>query len=352
MRSARRWNRLAAGVQCSSKSLFELHVGAIEQDRDLDFLVGTLAQRGLQAGQRDELEALGEGEVFLQQPVALEAALAAWQQRFFFGEAQRAQRALREQAVPRGRTRDGRDQHAFHAAQQAFQDPHRHLVGAAQVQLQGIEGQVLEGGARAFQAQAHAGLDRRRQLHVQAGLGAAVGEEFRFDQLDRPQGQVVRAAVLAGGIVALAQHAAHAAPARHQEALLQGRVGQVGLELDHRHRRRGRQQVRVDQFGQVLGKAGKLGVDLHLHARGHEAEAFQQALDVRVGALETVQTKAPGDLREFGGELAAHFTQVLQLLAVIAKETRIQLMVLPLSSDSSTEPRSRSISVFRYRRSG
>jgi hypothetical protein len=101
-------------------------------------------------------------------------------------------------------------------------------------------------------------------------------------------------------------------------ALLQGRVGQVGLQLHHGHRRCRRQQVRIHQLRQVLGKPRELGVDLHLHARGHEAEAFQQALDIGVGALEAIEAEAAGDLRKFLGKLTARFAQVLQLLAVVA----------------------------------
>jgi Tat protein secretion system quality control protein TatD with DNase activity len=130
-------------------------------------------------------------------------------------------------------------------------------------------------------------------------------------------------AVFAGGGVVLAEHAAHAAAARNAVAHVQRRVGEVGLQLHHRHRRRRRQEMRVDEFRQVLGEARELGVDLHLHARGQEGEAFQQALDIRVGALEAFEAEAAGDLRVLDRELAAHLAQVLQLLAVVAQQARV-----------------------------
>ena len=70
----------------------------------------------------------------------------------------------------------------------------------------------------------------------------------------------------------------------------------------------------------MLREAREFGVELHLHARGEKAEAFEQPLDIRVGAFEAFQPEAPGDLRKLLRELAAHLAQVLKFLAVVAQK--------------------------------
>jgi hypothetical protein len=82
--------------------LFEAGVAAVQQDDDFELALRAGAQRRAAVRHFDEHEALGEGEVFLQQAVALEAALAAGQQRVFLGKAARLQRRLRQQLVPGG----------------------------------------------------------------------------------------------------------------------------------------------------------------------------------------------------------------------------------------------------------
>ena len=45
-------------------------------------------------------------------------------------------------------------------------------------------------------------------------------------------------------------------------------------------------------------KRGKLGVELELHARREEPDAFEQPLDVGVGDLQAVHAEPGGDLRK------------------------------------------------------
>ena len=99
----------------------------------------------------------------------------------------------------------------------------------------------------------------------------------------------------------------------------------------------------------MLGEARELGVHLELHPRGQEAEPFQQALDIRIRALETFQPQPARDLGKFPGEFSAHFAQVLQFPVVVFEQPGIhQRPLARLDSSTLTWPLSRSISVLRY----
>ncbi len=75
--------------------------------------------------------------------------------------------------------------------------------------------------------------------------------------------------------------------------------------------------MRVDHLQQVLGEHRVLRVQLELHARGQKREAFQQPLDIGVGAFERVQAKPAGDLGILARKLRAHVAHVLQLAGVV-----------------------------------
>ncbi len=127
----------------------------------------------------------------------------------------------------------------------------------------------------------------------------------------------MRGAEFAGGALAGADQAAQRALPRHDDACCQPAVFQIRLQLHHRHRRQRRQIMRVDHLQQVLGEHRVLRVQLELHARGQKREAFQQPLDIGVGAFERVQAKPAGDLGILARKLRAHVAHVLQLAGVV-----------------------------------
>src|SRR6185437_7392627 len=61
--------------------VLECRLGAAQREMDLELIPGALADTLAQAIEREEVEALGKGEVFLQQAVALEAASCDRKQR-------------------------------------------------------------------------------------------------------------------------------------------------------------------------------------------------------------------------------------------------------------------------------
>src|SRR5258705_386255 len=106
-------------------------------------------------------------------------------------------------------------------------------------------------------------------------------------------------------------------------ARCQVRVAEIGLQLRDQHRRRRRQVVRVDDLEQRLREARELGIELQLDARGEEAEALEQPLDVGVGDLEAVHAEPRGNLRKLLRELRAHLAEMLQLEVVVLQQPRI-----------------------------
>ena len=53
------------------------------------------------------------------------------------------------------------------------------------------------------------------------------------------------------------------------------------------------------------------------------ATFFEQAFDIGIRALETLEPQAPGDARVSLGELRAHLPHELQLAVVVVEETRV-----------------------------
>jgi hypothetical protein len=67
-----------------------------------------------------------------------------------------------------------------------------------------------------------------------------------------------------------------------------------------------------------LSKAGKLGVILVLNTSCEKREALQEALDIRVGALELIQRKTSGNFGILARKLPRQPAQVLKLPIVVA----------------------------------
>ena len=87
---------------------------------------------------------------------------------------------------------------------------------------------------------------------------------------------------------------------------LQFRIG--GKPRD-RHRRHGRQVVRIEHREQGIGELGKLIVEPVLHARAEEGHALEQAADMRIVDGVLGEAQAAGDLRMTLGELAGEHAQ-------------------------------------------
>ena len=62
--------------------------------------------------------------------------------------------------------------------------------------------------------------------------------------------------------------------------------------------------MRLDRLQQVLGELGELVLELDVHPRGQEGDAFEQALDVRVDVGRGAEAEPPGDALVFLAELA------------------------------------------------
>ncbi len=177
-------------------------------------------------------------------------------------------------------------------------------------------------------------------------------EVLGLADLQGPQGHGMGGAVFAGGLGVLAECRAQHAVARQGEAAGQRTLVGVGLQLHHGHRRGRCQVVRVGDFQQVVGEGRVLGVELELHACGEVGEAFQQALDIRVGAVDSRQRQAPGDLRVFLGELGGAFAHVLQFLIVEVEQARVHERLRCSAGTTRTWPDSRSRSVRSNKGSG
>ncbi len=156
-------------------------------------------------------------------------------------------------------------------------------------------------------------------------------------------------AELAGGDRVSGEQAVQGAAARDDGPGREIGVGEIRFELRHEHRRSRREIVRVHHLEQRLREARELGVELELHARGHEADAFEQALDVRIGHLQPVHPQPRRNARKLLRELRAHLAQMLQLEVVVLKEPGVHVLYTTreegMRSAISTLPVSRSISV-------
>lgn len=108
-----------------------------EQHDQFQLLAVASTQGAVQAGELDEQEARRQGEVFLQQAVALERPRHHRQQRVLVVEAARTQ-AARRQAFDPGIVR-GADEHRAGVAEQLFVEAVGLFVGAVQVERQGVQ---------------------------------------------------------------------------------------------------------------------------------------------------------------------------------------------------------------------
>ena len=111
--------------------------------------------------------------------------------------------------------------------------------------------------------------------------------------------------------------------ARHVDTVREAAFPEIRLEAHHRHRRHRREKTRDHHFHEVLGKGRELGVDLELYPRREESKAFEQALDIRIRAVDAFNRKAPGDLRKFARELRGALAHVQELAVVVLEKPRI-----------------------------
>ena len=226
---------------------------------------------------------------------------------------------LRRTALP------GQHQRADGAADTQFVQLVRHIVPPRQIETEPVDGRLveLEGGG-GLQADAQAPLDALGNRQLVQGQVRGKREVARRRDLDRPERDVPGAAELARREIVAAEQAAHRAASRNGP-LAGGERGllRIRLQLRNHHRWRRREIVRVDDLEQRLREPRKLCLELQLDARRHEAEAFEQPLDVGIGDLQAAHAKPGGNLRKLLGELGAHLAQVLQLEVVMLQEPRI-----------------------------
>ena len=101
---------------------------------------------------------------------------------------------------------------------------------------------------------------------------------------------------------------------------LQVDLARVEDELDDRHRRDRRQEVRVEDVEERLRDLGVLVVDLEPDPARQEGERLDEPLDVRVVALVGLEGEPPGDLRVGLRELRPQPADEAQLALVVAEE--------------------------------
>ena len=97
------------------------------------------SQGALQAAQLEEAEALGEGEVLVQQAVALERAVRDRQQRLVVGKADRADRARGQHLEPLGRPPGRQHERPESGAEDELVERVRDVVAAAEIEAQPFE---------------------------------------------------------------------------------------------------------------------------------------------------------------------------------------------------------------------
>ena len=78
--------------------------------------------------------------------------------------------------------------------------------------------------------------------------------------------------------------------------------------------------MRIHDTQERFADLGEIVVDLEVHARGEEGEAFEQALDVRVGALVGLEQQARRDLGVALGEGGAGTAEEGELLLVVSEQ--------------------------------
>ena len=324
----------------------EVAVGAVEQDHDLHRVAAHRRGRGPQLVDAEEQVAVREGEVLVQQPVALERARVVGQERLVGLEALVADRLLAQRhdarALPRGAgaaAADGADR----VVHRELEHAQRMQLGAREEELEPIERHL--GEARA----AHGlELDRDRALGLSRDDRQRMQDLGRhrpqagFGDADRPQRDRVAGAELAGRLLALDHAAAQDRVARQLVAGLQRTLVEVAVDLHHAHGGQRREEVRIDHLEQPLREARELGVHLELDARREEAEALEQPLDIRVADLDAAHAQAARDLRIALRELGTELVHVGEFAVVVVEQPRVhqrppvgRSIMWPLSRSSS-----------------
>src|SRR4029450_376742 len=110
----------------------------------------------------------------------------------------------------------------------------------------------------------------------------------------------------------------------------------------------------IDDLEERLCEARELRVDLELHARRQEGDAFEQSFDVGIRHFEPVHPQPRRNFRKLLRELRTRLAQVLQLQVVVLEEARIHHATRggELRSVMRTVPVSRSKSVRTRNSSG
>ena len=249
---------------------FQRCVATREQQHKLNFAARHARQHIGQAGDARKLKALGKSEIFLHQPKTRETGGGCGQQGFVVGKTDRLDRAGRQGAHDRGRiapAAHGLHHHTDRLAQAAFVQLPGHIAGAAEMQHQLIERELVEGepsGGAQPNAQTATNVARTR-MPGQRQIGR-VGEVLNPCDLQRPQPQRAAGAKFAVGVLAHGLPRPQAAAPGQRWTSRQARIVQLGCASDHRHRRRGGEEMRVNDIEQVPGEARVFGVELEAHA--------------------------------------------------------------------------------------
>ncbi|PAV66564.1 hypothetical protein WR25_01165 [Diploscapter pachys] len=177
---------------------FQRGVDTVEQHQQLQLLAVAALDRALQPGEVDEQIALGQGEILLQQAIALEGLRHHRQRCFAVIEATGQQGVLDRDAFDPVGARLAHE-HRAGAAQQLFVQAERGFVGTVEVQRQVRQRQAGErnlGAAAQGQAQSGAGFRFAGGQAPEHSPGVA--EVLGPGNLQRPQGDVLGAAKFAG----------------------------------------------------------------------------------------------------------------------------------------------------------
>ncbi|KPW78793.1 Marine sediment meta DNA [Pseudomonas syringae pv. coriandricola] len=301
---------------------FQALLETVEQHDQFQLLPGAALHGTGQLAEIDKQKALRQGKIFLQQAVALKGLWHHGQCRFTVIEPAGAQGVGRQALYPVAAGLAGK--HGTGVAEQLFVKAKGLFVCAMQKQRQVIQRQLVKGQlcARA-QGNAQPGLGFGFAGGQASEHGCRIAEVLRLGHLQRPQRHVMRASILTGCLRVATQCGTHHAVAGQGKAAAQRTLVRVRLQLHDGHRGCGRQVVRIGDFQQVMGEGRVFGVQFELYASGQVSEPFQQALDIRICAIEARQGQTPGDFRVFPGELGGAFADVLQFLVVQPQQAGI-----------------------------
>ena len=151
---------------------------------------------------------------------------------------------------------------------------------------------------------------------------------LRFDDVERPECDVIGGAVLTGEPVDGRFRDDHRT-AGDDDACGFIALEWVGKALDHGHRRKWAQIPGMDDVEERLDDLGEVVVDAAMHARGHEGESFEEALDVRVGRGVFVEKEAAGYARILARELSAHLAKIGKFAFVVFEQLFAHAPTLP-----------------------